>query len=61
MNFVAAVLLMHAPSEEEAFYCLVSVVEDVLPAYYAQDMSATQVRVSGHPLSAWMSSVAALV
>ncbi|KAF5836617.1 rab-GTPase-TBC domain-containing protein, partial [Dunaliella salina] len=43
MNFVAAVLLMHAPSEEEAFYCLVSLVEDVLPGYYAQDMRATQV------------------
>jgi len=46
MNFVAAVLLMQVQGEEEAFYCLVSLVEDLLPAYYAQDMRATQVRAT---------------
>jgi hypothetical protein len=43
MNFVAAVLLTQVHNEEEAFYCLVSVVEDLLPAYYTHDMQATQV------------------
>jgi hypothetical protein len=31
-------------SEEDAFYCLAVLVEDVLAGYYSLDMMATQVR-----------------
>lgn len=34
-------------NEEDAFYCLCTVVEDILPGYYATDMQATQVRLGG--------------
>lgn len=42
LNFVAGVLLMFM-EEEDAFYCLCTVVEDILPGHYATDMLATQV------------------
>ncbi|KAG1668130.1 hypothetical protein FOA52_003917 [Chlamydomonas sp. UWO 241] len=44
MNFIAGVLLLAIPgSEEQAFFCLCALVEDVLRGYYAPDMTATQV------------------
>lgn len=41
---VCAVLLMFM-SEEEAFYCLTIVVQDVLRGYFAPDMMATKVGI----------------
>lgn len=42
MNFVAACLMLFM-GEEEAFWCLVSVVEDLLPGYFHTRMVAPQV------------------
>lgn len=42
MNFVAGALLMFM-DEEDAFWCLKAVVEEILTGYYAMDMLATQV------------------
>jgi hypothetical protein len=47
MNFVVAVLMMFL-SEEDAFYCLAVLVEDILAGYYSPDMVATQVRAPAH-------------
>lgn len=43
MNFIAGVLLLFM-GEEDAYYCLQAVVEDILPGYFSQAMVATQVR-----------------
>lgn len=45
MNFIAAVLSMFL-SEEDAFYGLAAIVEEVLEGYYSQDMMAIQVGTS---------------
>eukprot|EP00798_Chlamydomonas_sp_ICE-L_P024566 gene24566-10177_t len=42
LNFVAGCLLMFM-DEEDSFYCLSTVVEDILAGYYALDMLSTQV------------------
>ncbi|KAJ9511455.1 hypothetical protein QJQ45_029884 [Haematococcus lacustris] len=41
-NYIAAVLMMFL-SEEDTFYCLAAVVEEVMTGYYALDMQAAQV------------------
>ena len=43
LNFVAGLLLLSGMEEEEAFYSLCSVVEDVLQGNYDSNMMATQV------------------
>ena len=42
MNFVAGTMLLFM-EEEDAFWALVAVVEDLLPGYFAMDLIAPQV------------------
>lgn len=42
MNFVAGCLLLFM-DEEDAFWCLCCIVEDLLPGYFSQAMVAPQV------------------
>lgn len=58
MNFVAGTLLLFL-DEEEAFYCLCALVEDILPGYYAVDMVATQVRGAARAAARLVGSAAA--
>lgn len=42
MNFVAGAMLLFM-GEEDAFWCLCAIVEDLLPGYFALDLIAPQV------------------
>ena len=42
MNFVAGTMLLFM-DEEDAFWALAAVVEDLLPGYFAMDLIAPQV------------------
>ncbi len=42
MNFVAGFLLLFM-NEEDAFWCLAAIVEDLLPGYFSHAMVAPQV------------------
>ena len=44
MNFVAGALLLFM-AEEDAFWCLAIIAEDLLPGYFALIMVAPQVRL----------------
>lgn len=44
MNFIAGCLLLFM-GEEDTFYCMAVIVEDILPGYFSQAMLATQVRL----------------
>lgn len=43
MNFLAAFLLLAGVAEEDAFWCLVVLVEDVVPGYFCEGMVAAKV------------------
>ena len=45
MNFVAGFLLLFM-NEEDAFWCLCTIVEDLLPGYFSHAMVAPQVSSS---------------
>jgi len=45
MNFLAAFLLLAGVAEEDAFWCLVVLVEDVVPGYFCEGMVAAKVCV----------------
>jgi hypothetical protein len=45
MNFLAAFLLLAGVAEEDAFWCLVVLVEDVVPGYFCEGMLAAKVCV----------------
>jgi len=42
MNFIAGCLLLFM-EEENAFWCLTTIVEDLLPGYFSTTMAASQV------------------
>lgn len=43
LNFVAAVVLLAGVSEEDTFWCVVAVVEELFPNFYADNLSGTKV------------------
>jgi hypothetical protein len=43
MNFLAAMLLMHVKKEEDAFWCLTVLVEEILEGYFDKDMIQSRV------------------
>ena len=42
MNFIAAFLLLAGLAEEDAFWCLVALVDEVLPGYFSEGMAAAK-------------------
>ncbi len=68
MNFVAGAMLLFM-GEEDAFWCLCAIVEDLLPGYFALDLIAPQVdqlvfkhlvrRSSLPPLRTWITLISA--
>ena len=46
MNFVAGCLLLFM-DEEDAFWCLTTIIEDLLPGYFSTTMVAPQVQIPG--------------
>ncbi len=47
MNFIAGCLLLFM-EEEDAFWCLTNIVEDLLPGYFSTTMAASQVGLAPH-------------
>lgn len=43
VNFIAAVILLAGVSEEETFWCLIAVIEELFPNFYADNLSGTKV------------------
>jgi len=48
MNFIAGCLLLFM-EEENAFWCLTTIVEDLLPGYFSTTMAASQVPLPPPP------------
>ena len=42
MNFIAAFLLLAGLAEEDAFWCLVALVDRVVPGYFSEGMAAAK-------------------
>ena len=49
MNFIAGCLLLFM-DEEDTFWCLAIIVEELLPGYYSMAMVEPQVQPLHHPL-----------
>lgn len=43
LNFVAGVILLAGVNEEDTFWCIVAVVEELFPNFYADNLSGTKV------------------
>ena len=43
LNFVAAVILLAGVSEEDTFWCVVAVVEELFPNFYSDTLSGTKI------------------
>lgn len=43
LNFIAAVILLAGVSEEDTFWCVVAVVEELFPNFYSDELSGTKI------------------
>lgn len=43
LNFVAAAILLAGVNEEDTFWCVVAVVEELFPNFYADNLSGTKI------------------
>ena len=43
MNFIAAFLLLAGLAEEDAFWCLVALVDRVVPGYFSEGMAVRRI------------------
>lgn len=62
MNFIAGAFMLFM-GEEDAFWAVTVVVEDLLPGYFALDLVAAQVDqlVFKHMVSQWVLMVTAMI